>query len=361
MTDPTHSLTDTGVRTAMVGRPKLPVHLLFDIDGTLLRIVGRGQVSRGRAMAFQPHRSDVTFSRYRDLGPLAPQVHMLSYSSTDTPEEVQHRAVVLRPHAVSLLHAIAVDRVLDTATVAVNVSLYTRQNASYCRAVASVLLRGGAGAATPFHCLMGGESCLTTEDPHQQDEPPDSNSGDGSAFCWQAAGGANEWRKSVGASGAPFSTLLVDDKAENFIPRECAAGRCVLVPSFDLGDADSGMDDAVFTAEESTDNCLLDRLVVAPTAHGPRLLPLLRAFVRACDAAHGELLEANSRFTAVPTDQRRRAYESSARTVNFLTDPRAAQFQEEWNSFHADCDAEMAPFFLHGAASQQPAQGSSLF
>lgn len=150
--------------------PKLPVHLLLDIDGTLLQIIGRTNTPRcDEANATPPPLQHYLYPRFRGIPFCEGSVAALSFVCERTPERLQHRAVVVRPWVIAFLRAVLVGRQLDSPHTRVLVSLYTRQSIEYAAAVADEVLAprvcggGRRPANAVLHRCFGGESCLRSE------------------------------------------------------------------------------------------------------------------------------------------------------------------------------------------------------
>lgn len=313
-------------RTIVVrkGVPRLPLTIVFDIDHTILSYVpstflGGTVLPPG---AWCPAPSSATLDPPAPVKPPEAATRMLAecyervwcttlqYNSTNALQ--QQHAIALRPHVVSFFRRLLVDRALDTDRIRVDASLWTRRPKSYAQVVAAevlqpLVMRHGPGAdddALLVRDTQGGEMCSNKEE-HVEGFAL------GPAGLTPLAGSHSGWKKSILAYANPFTTLLIDDKSENFIPWECRTGHCVHVPSFRplrtpssrISDAEPVTPDRLFfspmekAAEDDglfVEQCLLSGSNNNNSSDdGVTLFDLVKSFVDTCDR-HAAALHAVS-------------------------------------------------------------------
>ncbi|EPY27242.1 hypothetical protein STCU_05849 [Strigomonas culicis] len=338
---------------------RLCVHIMFDIDHTLLsyvpaRLAGVPALPAG---LWSP-----TLSAAPPRGRAAPleAAECVWYTTLAYEAPPLHRhTIALRPHVAPFLRRLLRDRALDTDRVRVDVSLWTRRPKSYAEAVAAQALEpliaragGAAGGGAPLlRGTHGGEMCSNKEE-HTAAGAAGAASG---VMCH--AGGHSGWKKSVGAHPGPFTTLLVDDTSENFVPWECRTGHCVHVPSFrpalPLAEADLAASDRLFLspAEKSADDdarfveqCLsCEGDPSCPSGDGT-LLPLVQSFVDTCHR-HADTLRGLSAPPASAPCRTDAATSAFLQQFNFFE--RSGAYREAWEHFHRQegTGDALEPFF----------------
>ncbi|KAK7196438.1 hypothetical protein NESM_000581200 [Novymonas esmeraldas] len=320
---------------------RLPVHLLFDIDHTLVHPIHARATTKG------PNAGGLRPGQLLPSGDSAAKTSWpLSYStSTNGATDARITSVLLRPHVVSLLSQILCRRALDTSEVCVHVSLYTRQCAAYCAAVAQQVLlpalhagnEGGGGGAR-VHGLYSAEQCVrgasVTLDwrstlSHAPAHPASDLDGRGGAVVVVEP----EWCKTIGVSPWPLTTLLVDDRSANLRAAELRTGHGVLVPSY-YADSVEGTADDCF-AVPSRDH-LHDRVHRHPrepdTTTPVRLMDIFEAFVQCCHD-HRATIEDITDASATA-----RALSPDALLAEFDFFDRSPRYRRHWNAFHSDCE-----------------------
>ncbi|KPI88492.1 hypothetical protein ABL78_2388 [Leptomonas seymouri] len=341
---------------------RLPVHLLLDIDGTLLcpcyRRYWHSEDGEGLQHA-DGQKQELTTAPW--------SARVLCPFSCDKCC-IQH--VLLRPHVIPLLKYLLVDRALDTPTTQVHTSLYTRQSASYCAAVVRQVLLPALRQCCPgtsadvlpslFYRLFDGSHCVQTAGVQARTDaqlPPNSTA----ASC--AVPIFENWSKTISISPSPLTTVLVDDSSHNLRSPELTTGHAVLLPSFRPG-ADDFDTDACLAVRIGEEVALYDALRGGGTGDAlgsdesgetVPLLSLLAAFVQACDVERGtiEELQRTLPFSypyeaeAVELHQqelqaRIKAHSAALSAVSFFDASPA--YREVWNRFHAAREQLLVPY-----------------
>ncbi|KAG5483090.1 hypothetical protein LSCM4_07306 [Leishmania orientalis] len=351
----------------------LPVHLLLDIDHTLVHPIchhvgGDSSVTTGCSGASLLSAS---------AGARWPLNHVGGRTTR----------VQLRPHVVPFLSHVLLHNLLDTSEVQVHMSLYTRQSAAYCAFIARQVLLPALAQHSGrsldmflgrevFHGLYGGEHCVRGEfEAMQWVSPPPGFPAEGRLVDESqplAAAESREWRKTIFVSPSPLTTLLIDDRCANFRATELCSGHGVLVPSYYTGAEKCAADDCFRVPPSSTlcgaidpnddgrcgdmsgARAMLGRVDVADVV--VRLLDVVEAFVHCCHAhrrtieeirdgsagistAHERALSATLRATAMP----RPPIDSALSNFNFFD--RSPLYQQQWNAFHADSEHLLRSYF----------------
>ncbi|AYU77549.1 hypothetical protein LINJ_15_1370 [Leishmania infantum JPCM5] len=358
-------MRSSGPAPALMHRPaaRLPVHFLVDIDHTLVHPIYRHVAG---------DNSDTTRCSSASLPPASARGWWpLNYVGG----RVTH--VQLRPHVVPFLSHVLLDRSLDTSETQVHVSLYTRQSAAYCAAIAyQVLLPALAQSKGEplhefrhqevFHELFGGEHCVRGrfEAMHWLNPSPGFLS-EGSPADQRQLGEATaslEWRKTIFVLPSPLTTLLVDDHCVNFRVTELSTGHGVLVPPY-YADAVACAADDCFRVPPTGSLCdvigmdldrrggcissgraMLGRVDVDDVV--VRLLDVLEAFVQCCHSHRSaiEAMHGGSAGMSSPDERTPCAACKSAGTPrppvdaalsNFNFFERSPLYRRQWNAFHA--------------------------
>lgn len=361
---------------------RLPVHVLLDIDGTLLHPCR----PRFHSCGDDGGDDDILSSTVATLNAGAAALTSPVLAPFSCPPS-RVRQVLLRPHVVPFLAHLLVDKALDTTRVAVFVSLYTRQSAAYCEAVARQLLTPALLQHRPqlspsvspldlFHRLYSGGHCVQPALGDLRDASPVSPSA-----CWLPT---TDWTKTISVTSCPLTTVLVDDKSANLRPLELATGRGVLLPSFHPS-ADEFAGDDCLAVWGAAEDALYDVLSGSSKSSGSgggvqmraaascfdsftdatSLVELLSAFVQVCHD-HSETIEAAQRqnlFNNPYTEKEEEKYllqqgqlqtrmlthAASLEAFNFLDI--SPVYRRVWNSFHAPRER-----MLHSVLADYPLQ-----
>ncbi|KAI5692024.1 hypothetical protein MNV84_02113 [Leishmania braziliensis] len=353
---------------------RLPVHLLIDIDHTLVHPiyyrVGGNNIDTARDIS-----APLLSSSVRTQWPL-------NYAGG------RITRVHLRPHVVPFLSHVLLDRLLDTSETQVHVSLYTRQSAAYCAAIANQALlpalaqyRGNSAHKLPssdvFHGLFGEERCVRGEFKvmHSLNSSPrflPEGSPAGQRQPVEVTPSL-EWSKTIFVSPSPLTTLLVDDWCVNFRVTELRTGHCVLVPPYYAGAVKCAADDCfrVPPTEALYDviNMNLDGrgggMSSGCTTHDHvdvndvvvRLLDVLEAFVHCCHS-HRSVIEAmhgsSAGMSCADKQAPCAAYQSTAmphpsmdKALNsFNLFDCSSLYRRQWNAFHADREDLLHSYFI---------------
>ncbi|CBZ25146.1 hypothetical protein LMXM_15_1343 [Leishmania mexicana MHOM/GT/2001/U1103] len=335
---------------------RLPVHFLVDIDHTLVHPVYRRVAG---------NNSDTTRCR---SGPLPPASAWGWWLLNYVDGRVTH--VRLRPHVVPFLSHVLLDRSLDTSETEVHVSLYTRQSAAYCAAIAhQVLLPALAQSKGKplhefrrndvFHRLFGGERCVRGKfEATYWLNPSPGLLSEGSPADQRQLGEATaslEWRKTIFVLPSPLTTLLVDDRCVNFRVTELRTGHGVLVPSY-YADAVACAADDCFRVPPTdslydvigmdldgrgggvpSGRAMLGRVDVNDVVVG--LLDVLEAFVQCCHSHRCaiEAMHGGSAGMSSPGERTSCAARPpvDAALSNFNFFERSPLYRQQWNAFHA--------------------------
>ncbi|GET87321.1 hypothetical protein LtaPh_1512600 [Leishmania tarentolae] len=342
---------------------RLPVHLLVDIDHTLVHpicshVEGDSPDTRRHSSTPLPSSSAGGWWPLNYVGGRVTHVH-------------------LRPHVVPFLSHVLLDRLLDTSEAQVHVSLYTRQSAAYCTAIAHQVLlpalaqcKGTSLQALRrkgvFHGLFGGEHCVRGKFEAMQwwSPSPGCLSEGNSAAQRQRreATVSREWCKTIFLSPTPLTTLLIDDRCENFRVAELRTGHGVLIPSYHTDAVACAADDCFRVpptdslydiinmdfdggaGNMSSRRAMLGRVDVNDVV--VRLLDVLEAFVQCCHS-HRRVIEAmHSASSGIPgADERTPCPLVDASLGNFNFFDRSPLYRRQWNAFHADYEDLLHSYF----------------
>ncbi|CAD2221965.1 hypothetical protein AGDE_10973 [Angomonas deanei] len=296
---------------------RLPVHFLFDIDNTLLECPKRPPVMEWPSDCNRAwyNSGNGTYHTLEEVWRQPPHASWIT-RLTDKEGKLSGKTVFLRPFVLFFFQRLLVERSLDSDSVEVHVSLWTRNPQSFSADVAQLIrtaLMAEDGRTVCPIVSRGGDDCCNKE----------TDVGDETDFCLLSSG----WKKSVCLSPSPLTTVLIDDREENFVPWECRTGHNILVPSFRRNDTD----DTVFQPR--------------PEEGEPSLYMLLHALVsavkdnqRACQSALPRVHEGLSPPLLVD------AHTSEALTEFNLF--HIEKYYQAWEQFHAFHGTESNLYFL---------------
>lgn len=317
----------------------------------------------------------------------------------------RRHVLAVRPHALRFLGRLILAHELDTDRVEVKVSLFTRRQRTYCEAVTSHIFEPAlsllqqtmtsasavhpphmaaseAKRASPFfchllsneHCTLGSECVASSvsQDCHPSVSLPLEKEGKGRFHHPTTRGACSDHptiptplcrsqfrgplRKSVGVTGCPWSSLLLDNDETNFFINEFRTGHGVLVPPFletthqqaelTNGGGDGDDDDVFYWPSEavlsSSGDVEGDTRTAAGAAAPPpsSLVEVVHRFVQSCHTL-ADVMTRHSREAA------RTSGRVTVEDVNLLAeDPRVSDYQWAWNRHHGPLEDRVTPLLV---------------
>ncbi|KAG8341951.1 putative NLI interacting factor like phosphatase [Trypanosoma vivax] len=290
----------------MLSGSRVPIFVILDIDGTLL--------SRIRCSTAVPFLPLPTLSSSQMP---AGDASLFTLRYCDVLRHgwtIQEQAVVTRPYLREFINRL--NEISTTRTV-VRLGIFTRNELSYARAVADQLLTPMLHSGS-LAFVLDGTQCVSQSDAEEEDE----NRG-----C--------QYRKPLAVSGAPNTSLLIDDSCRSFVPKEFFSGRGILVPSFFSGGRVWKMEDELCSilecAEQETANST--RFADSGECFTP-LYAVIREFVAFWHDHH----------TLAECDR------NGLRAFNLLTDTRARRYADCWHAYHLPLEDRLRCIALESVA-----------
>ncbi|KEG11008.1 hypothetical protein DQ04_03061030 [Trypanosoma grayi] len=274
---------------------RVPVFVVLDIDNTLLSTCRRFSASHPFAVS----------------GALVRQ-QTLCYHDAERGRCVHDCTFTMRPHVPEFLRVVS--GALSTSRVAVRVGLFTRNTPSYAHAVAEQLLR--PLMPVPLAFALGSSRCC----------------------------GPDGRQKSVSVTGAPATSLLVDDKCGSLVPREFFSGRGALVQPFFTGVRQWGpeeeMDD-VLSCGERFATPEIDSNNSSSRKDDDDDDDVVESCLLGCGAdAEVTLCALIEAFVAFWHDNGNEV--SASGETDLLQHPRATRYRACWSSYHAPVEERLA-------------------